>query len=266
MKIEIVSGFAEYLRPTTVDPTLYLPALGLENETTVVAHARWLQGESALGEHAGTLTSSRRVRLLVEYLADCAPRHGTVVLGLRAESITAPVDGGRAFAELVDTIRRTRFVAEVESVSRVHLRLNGNTDRVLDSLAEKLDMKRPRPSEPDRVALAGCPARIVDIDGQTSTEDAYDAMVRNYSFSVLTLASALVDRKGVFGSEQRGRLIAEHLVRSEFLIRPDVTAEAFEAELEPGAKLYELLTTPVPTREPASAESDDSGTSSELCA
>lgn len=233
MKLEVLTGYREYLLPHAVDRAGLTAALRDAIPRATIPLVRWVDGDP-VWYHGFVFDddaeAERRAALLLEYVQDATATDDTAVVILPFERWSDPSSRGATLAHprvrmFVDLAVATLGPARVKTR---RIALSDNTQAVLD----RLHQAAGHPAAGPRSAVI--PTTLVEgpVFG-TSLE----AMRLNYGASVLALCEEILQRQGVLGPRAD-----DAPPRDPLQVRTELPADRILAELEPGGALRGLLT------------------------
>ncbi len=255
----MIAGYLDYLWPAEVAPEILAAGVRGFGSDAVVPRIRWHAGPSIERRSVGSAPTAaveapatcyatfldepgpgspeHRTALLLEYLRDTTPAHGTAFvvfpLGMHDPRVTALV--ARAQATLGEAAVRCR-----------RLYLSDLTQTVLDRLRAVAGQPPPPTTSTPPITTVASTALLGTDAAEPAVTPLIAAMQRNYTHAILRLGERIVARQSVFLAEDRADTIDRLLVQNKMSIRADVDADRLLAELAPGGELFGLLTRPLP--------------------
>lgn len=245
MRLELLVGGREYLRPSKIRRRRIERMARRRNDDTVVPSFRWFPEEddpycdTFLDEEEEEATT--RVELVVEFLRDVVAPDGVVAIVVPWESCLVPDPSKLYDPRTIELVKVARTMFGEDGVGCTRFAISENTQAVLRALHERCE--RP---EPEAIDSPDVPVHMEYVETTVSVPNDFSEMWSNYTRTIIGLAECAVEPETIFGGRDRPDIIAAHLERTQQLVRPEIPPEKVLDALEPGGGLHELFTRPLP--------------------
>lgn len=246
MKLDVITGYREYLAPAPVTEAELVRFLSDASHTVRLASVGWsprpeqpFDASFALGRNNSRESA---VDLLLEYLVDSHGDNDRVAVLLPTEALlqmNLPKKGGQSGGEF---IARAAELLGPQHVRLVRLSLSQNSRDVVRTLGRMAGATQVGPAPSGGLETIELEAR--SASGSLSP---YSVMTRNYTQVVLSLCERLVRDKLTFTGAGRVEFVVNEMSKNNLSIRPDLTVDRILETLEPGGEIFELLSRPFAT-------------------